>query len=162
MNASGPDDFWWHGHQDGLGIAACFQAEERPPVIKEVELHITAPSPELGLTVSIRPGSEHPPPDDAGIAVQEGFSHIPGEGEVIGEVLAVQPVIEDAAQPTGFVAVFQEEILITPFLEAGIVVRVVSVAGLLKGPVERGRIFEGFRAFREHGRDVATPTEPSL
>ena len=68
---------------------------------------------------------------DRRIDIEEGAADILGEGEVRLPVAAVEVVVEDAADAAGFISVGEVEVAIAPRLEARIVGRIVTLAGLL-------------------------------
>ena len=88
----------------------------------------------------------------------EGLADRAGEGEVGLEVAAVVIVVEDAADAARLVAVLQEEILVAPFLEAGIVGGVGGVAGRLERAVEVTCV----GLDREDRRQVGAAAEPEI
>ena len=151
-----------HAHQDGLDIAAGFQAEQRAAVVQEVEFHVAAAADELVVAVRLGPGAAHAAAHDGRVGVQEGKAHVPGEGKVLGGAFAVQVVVEDAAEAARFVAVREVEVAVAPRLEFRVVAGVVPVAGGLEAGVEGGGVLLRGGGFGAHGRDVTAAAEPAM
>ena len=71
-----------HGHQNRLHIPPGFQAENRTPVMQQVEFHIAPTADQLMFALSLGPGFMHAFADNGGIGLQEGQPDIAGEGEI--------------------------------------------------------------------------------
>lgn len=100
----------------------------------QVEFDVS-PSAHL-LPLPLLLGKRHVLPllDDGEIGRQEALQAILDEGKGVFRVghRLVQVVEEYAADAAGFAAMLVGEVLVTPLLEAGIVVLVVLVTGLLE------------------------------
>src|SRR5271166_5177282 len=109
-----------HGRQNGGDVAAGLQAENRAPVIKQIELDVTAPADQLLLPLGRAPWGERVSPHDLGIDGDEALTDVAHEREVVvksgigGVAGAVQPIEENAAYPARLVAVLEEEIFVAP------------------------------------------------
>src|ERR1700730_10741516 len=126
---SRPRHFRRQGHQYGVDVAAGLEAEGGAAVVKQVELDIAAAADELVAALLRGPGLFHVAAHERGIDGEERLAHLLGEGEVALPVAAVDIVVEDTADAARLVAVLQKEILVAPLLEAGIVGRVMGIAG---------------------------------
>ena len=97
LEARGPEElrpsyFRRQRHQDRLDIAAGHQAELGAAVVQQVELDV-APAPhELVLALGCGPRLVHVLPHQPRIDVEEGLADATREGEVAGEVAAVEVV----------------------------------------------------------------------
>src|SRR6185295_8941732 len=114
---SRPRDRGPQRHQNRLDIAAGLQAEQRAAVVQQVEFDVAAAADQLMLALLRGPRPVHALAHDARIGGEHRAPDGLGEGEVLFPVAAVDIVVEDAAGAARLVAVWQEEILVAPFLE---------------------------------------------
>src|SRR5216683_2545317 len=148
--ASRPPNLGRQGHQDRLDIAAGHQAELGAAVVQQVELDVAAAPHQLVFALGFRPRLVHVPAHQLGIDREEGLADVAGEGEVAGEVAAVEIVVKDAADAARLAAVGQMKVLVAPLLEARIVGGVLAIAGGLEGGMEG----VGVGLMRHHRRQV--------
>ena len=113
------------------GIAAGLEAELGATIVDQVELGIAAAPHQLMLALRLGPGPVHVAAHQARIDVEEGLAHGLGEGEVAREI-ALQIIVEDAADAARLAAVRDEEVLVGPALEAIVGIGRVAVAGRLQ------------------------------
>src|SRR4030095_13444527 len=103
-------------------------------------------SPPFGLLrpVGFVEGHVHPPPNQPREDVEKGLAYTAGEGEVRRERRAAgdafEMIVEDAADAAMDTAMGDEEILVRPLREAGVVGLVVTGAGGGQAGQEVGRI----------------------
>jgi len=127
------------------------QAEQGAPVVHQVEFHVAAPAVELEVPLPLAVGRLGPGLQDGHVGGQVVVAHAFRQVEAVLEGIGVkrrclplspdpspacgggeggQVVEEDAADAPGFVAVLEEEVLVAPALEAGVVVGAEGVQGL--------------------------------
>ena len=80
------------------------------------------------------PGLVHPLAHDLRVHHEKGLADGADESEIARPIAAVEIVEEDAAGAARLAAMRQIKVFVAPFLEAGIGVRLITVAG----PGERG------------------------
>ena len=73
------------------------------------------------MAFGLAPGLADIAAQDRRVAVEEGLADGAGEGEVGLRLAAPDIVVEDAADAARLVAVLQEEVLVAPRLESGVV-----------------------------------------
>src|SRR5690625_2514864 len=127
-------------HQNGIHIMAGLQPESRATIPDEVEFRIAPTLEELMRAVLLGPFLPHAPAGDRQERIEERPADILGEGEIILPIRGAEIIIEDAADAAGLIAVADHEIIIRPFLETWVVVRIVLVAGLAELVMEELRI----------------------
>ena len=108
------------------------------------------------LALGFGPRPVHVAPDQLRVDFEQGAPDVLDEGEVAFPVAARQIIEEDAADTPGLAPVAEMEILVAPFLEARVIVRVVGVTGGFQGLME----VAGVVLVREAGRQVHPPAEP--
>src|SRR5262245_12942583 len=100
----------WHRRKNRIHIAAGFQPKDCAAVIQQVELDVASTSDQLLLAVGLVPGKRKIAPDKLGIDFQERAADVLGEGQVGVPIAGIVPVVEDAADAAGFLAVRQVKI----------------------------------------------------
>src|SRR3569623_925720 len=153
----------WHGRLDRIDVAAGLEAEDGAAVVEQVEFDISAAAHELLLALGLAPRLGEVSAHEFGIDRQEGAADLLREGE--GRVpVALEIIVEDAADAAHLVAVLEEEVLIAPRLV--FVVgreRTVRVARGLHRRVKRDRIRIRLRPTAvEHRREIGAAAEPGL
>src|SRR6185369_12166815 len=112
-----PRGFRRQRHQDRLDIAAGLQPEAGAAVVQQVELDIAPAPDQLMATLFRRPRPVHPLPNDGGIDLEKRLADTAAERKIALPVAAVEIIEKDAAGAARLVAMWQEEILVAPFLE---------------------------------------------
>ena len=153
----GPCDHRRQGHEDGFRIAARLQAELGTTVIKEIELDIPATAHQLVGAFGLGPGLIQMASDDFGIDVQKRFADRTGKGKM-GLRIVIEIIIKDAANTSMLIPVWQEEILISPILEARIMLRIKPIASLFEACVKSFRI----RIIRHDRVEIGAAAEPDF
>jgi len=127
-----PMDHWGQGHQDRFGSTPCLQAEDGSPIPDQVELDV-APAPvTLELPLPFAVGVVAAPRDDRQVSGQEMVADRKGEplcSVKRGVAVGAKIVEEEAANAPWFVAVFEEEVTVTPRFPFP-VARIVSATGM--------------------------------
>ena len=136
LKSSRPARLRWQRHQNSLNIAAGFQPEDRPSVIKQVKLNISASPHQLMVAVILGEGRCHAPPHKFGIDLQKGESYISHESKFTIEIAVIEIVIENPSRTSRLLPVLEPEIVIAPFFIGGVIFRVMSIAGGFKPSVE--------------------------
>src|SRR5690625_883569 len=127
-------------HQHRVRIMAGLQPESRATIPDEVEFGIAPALHQLMRAVFLGPALVHAPARDRQERIQKGTPDIAGEVEITRPIQRAEIIIEDAADAPGLLAVADHEIIIRPFLEARIIARIVSVAGIPQLLVKEGGV----------------------
>src|ERR1700733_15016063 len=112
--ASRPLHFRRHRRQDGIYVAAGFQAEHGAAVVEQIELDITAATDQLLFAFSRSPVRIEIPANQFGINFRKGAADFLGEAEVGIPVAGIMMIVENAPDSTGFLAMRQIEIFVAP------------------------------------------------
>mmetsp|Transcript_6785 Transcript_6785/g.20085 ORF Transcript_6785/g.20085 Transcript_6785/m.20085 type:complete len:293 (-) Transcript_6785:478-1356(-) len=123
-------------HEDRLDAAPRLEPEDGPAVVDEVELHVAAAAHLLPLLLLLREGVVLVLLHERHVGGDDGVGAVFGEGEDLVRGAVVVVVEEDAPEPAGLAAVLDDEVLVRPLFELGVVFRIVLVAHLLVGAVE--------------------------
>mmetsp|Transcript_4238 Transcript_4238/g.6414 ORF Transcript_4238/g.6414 Transcript_4238/m.6414 type:complete len:403 (+) Transcript_4238:411-1619(+) len=144
------------GHEDGFDPASRLEAEHGASVVHQVELYVAAAAELLPLLLLLGELHVLPLGDDGDVGRADGGEAVLCEGRVLLGVLVVLVIEEDATQATPLATVLDEEVIVGPGLEAGVVAWVVLVADVLVGAVEVLHVL-----LKEVGRsDVRSTAEP--
>ncbi len=122
-------------------MPAGLQAEQGAPVVDQIEFHVAAAAVELEVPFSFTKRRILAFFHDGQVGIQVAVTHRLHECEASFEPPLIQVVEEQAADTPGFVAVFQEEVFITPLLVAGIDIRAKGFAGGLCRAVPVNSVF---------------------
>src|ERR1700683_3108612 len=82
ITALWPSHVRGQGGEDGIDVAAGFQAENRAAIVDEVELDIAAAARLLFEPVGLRPGACEIAAHDLGVGGQKCLADVAGKGEV--------------------------------------------------------------------------------
>src|SRR5437868_10936604 len=107
-------------------MAAGAQPEPGAAVVQQVEFDVAAAAHQLMLPLLRRPRPVHPRPHDTREDREKGFPDCPDEGEIALPAAAVEIIEKDAADAARLTAMRQIEIVVAPFLEPDIGVRLVA------------------------------------
>src|SRR6478609_1870975 len=107
-----PLHFWRQRGQDRIDITAGLEAEDRAPVIEQIEFDIAAAADQLLLAILGAPRRSEIATHQRWIDLQEGAADVLREGKIGLPIATVEPVIENAADAPRFLAVRQIEIFV--------------------------------------------------
>src|SRR4029079_9290559 len=131
-------------HEKRLGAAVGLEAEQRPAVVDEVELDIATAPAQLPHSLELTVGLGLPALCDRYVRLDKRAPEVAHEVEhLLGRVLALatQAIEEHTADTTGLCAMWQEEVVIAPGLEAIVVAdRAMPIAGIGEHLVEVHRV----------------------
>src|SRR5262249_52938630 len=105
-------------HQDRLAAAARLQAEQRSPVVHEIELDVASPTIRLEIALALAVRRVPAALDDRQVGREEMIADAANDAEARIEVRGGEIVEEDAADPARLAAVAKAEVLVAPALEA--------------------------------------------
>lgn len=134
----------WKTHEYRFGSAVGLQAEARAAIPHEIEFNISAAANCLPLLVFFGEGEDGILFHKVSVYRRKGKANVPDESEprCAVEARGIAEVIEEYSPDSpGFLAMFQEEILISQFFEVRVVGGMVPVAHFLERPVKPGSIF---------------------
>src|SRR6516225_3403215 len=96
-----PADHGRQRHQDGLGPPRRFQAEDRAPIIKQIELNVSAAAKLLESPFALPVKVVLTAPGNGQVRFQEGITSVPDESEQLVEI-PLQVVKEDSTDAARF------------------------------------------------------------
>src|SRR5258708_29657271 len=124
-----------------MNMGGGFQAEGGGAVVEEVEFDVASAPDQLLLAVFGAPRCAKIAPDQFGIDLQERAADVLREGEVGVPIARIVPVVENAADAAGLLAVRKIKIFVTPFFIFVVVGNaVVAAAGRLHRGMEGNRV----------------------
>src|SRR5437867_11429017 len=106
---------WRKRHEYRFDSPLCLQAKYCPTVINEIELRISSASQQLPAALVFTPWLQHSSPDNWQIRFDKRIASGSRDCEVLLRI-ASQVIKEDSSNTTRFIALSDEEVLITPFL----------------------------------------------
>ena len=106
-----------------------FEAKLGAPVVDKVVLRIKPAVDELRFAVGIRPCCRQPAFRHGPEGGQEGRANGFGKGEIGLPIAGVQIIIKDAADTARPAAMGDEEVFVSPSLEAVVIGRIMGIAG---------------------------------
>mmetsp|Transcript_8020 Transcript_8020/g.19836 ORF Transcript_8020/g.19836 Transcript_8020/m.19836 type:complete len:387 (+) Transcript_8020:398-1558(+) len=148
----------WQRHEDRLDTAARLKAEHSSTVVHKVELHVAAAANLLPPLLLLRELVILVLGNEGDVRRDDRVQAVFREGKDLLGIAVVLVVEEDATQPTRLAAVLDEEVLIRPLLELGVVLGVMLVAHLFVRPMEVLDVLLD----KVRGSDVTPAAKPPL